>query len=118
MSKDKITLDEFQKDVGVWSDKTFGTTSDEIKNHLADEMIELIGPVKLAAALNRFINSDKCKIDELNDKEESSDVLLLLLHLAHKEKFSLMDGSIEKQEINIGRNWGKKNASGIIRHED
>lgn len=116
-NNEKITIDQFQLEVGEWSDETFGTSSDEIKRHLADEIIELVGPKHMQFALEKYLKKHPDG-EEIDNEEESGDVLLLLLHLAHKEKFSLLEAAQQKQTINLGREWLPADENGVIRHKD
>lgn len=120
MSKDKcvkITIDQFQNEVGEWSDKTFNTNVDEVKRHLADEIIELVGPAHIKSALEKYLKKHP-NGEEIDNEEESGDVLLLLLHLAHLEKFSLLSAGQKKQFINLSREWLPADENGVIRHKD
>lgn len=88
----------FQHAVGEWADKTFPqSTADSIRAHLSDEVAELADGVDV-------------------DAFEAADCLLLLLHLAHKEGFSLIGTAREKHAINQRRQWGVPDDRGVVRH--
>lgn len=91
-----IGLDTFQIEVGKWQAQTFpDSTINTVLAHLAEEVDEL----------RRDPNP-----------EEAADVLMLLLAVATKLDFSLMDAAREKFEINKGRRWGVTTAEGYTKH--
>lgn len=91
-------VDEFQRAVGEWADATFPLSTDQtIRAHLSDEVAELADGVMV-------------------DAFEAADCYLLLLHLAHKEGFSLDEVAREKFAINQRRTWGKPDERGVVRH--
>lgn len=87
-----------QKEIGNWGDKTFPeSTPQSVYNHLCREIKEL---------------GD----EHANVYMESADVALLLIHIAHKRKFSLYDALMTKFSINKRRKWGKPDAQGVVEH--
>lgn len=93
-------LDRLQIAVGNWAEVTFETsTPDTICNHLAEELIELLGEERVKAALHRVTQSSTVDDDYPptdNPAEESADILLILLHLAHKSGYELMEATLRK----------------------
>ncbi len=81
-------LDRLQLAVGTWVAESFpGATAASIIAHLREEVGELHdAPESLRA-------------------EEAADCLLLLLTLAHHERFSLMEAAEAKHRINLTRTW-------------
>jgi hypothetical protein len=78
-------VDRFQRNVGEWADGAFPeSTPQTILSHLREELAEL---------------------EESVGWEEAADVFLLLLHLAHKLRFSLIGGAITKDAVNRQRTW-------------
>src|SRR4029077_13537606 len=96
---EKETVDALQMAIGSWSDTTFPNSCRKtILRHLSDEVKEL------------FAAQD----DEL--PHEIADCIMLLLHLAHKQKISARDAIREKFEIVKQRKWGKPDEHGVVRH--
>lgn len=89
-------LDVFQFEVGEWQAATFPqSTVETVLAHLAEEIRELT--------------------DEPGP-EEAADVFMLLLAVANKLEFSLMDAVREKFAINLQRQWGIVTAEGYTKH--
>jgi hypothetical protein len=97
-------MDSFQFEVGVWAERTFtASTPGSVVAHLRREVEELgaatmLGPVE----------------DEM---AEAADCLLLLLHLAHKRRFSLLGAAQRKFEEVQERQWGETDAEGVVEHQ-
>jgi len=92
--------DDLQDDVGLWGEETFpNATSHSIICHLEKEVKELKG---------YLLDSQL--------KEECADCFLLLLHLAHRGRFSLLDEARKKMAINYRRTWGKPDKDGVVEH--
>jgi hypothetical protein len=86
-----------QKVIGTWAEKIFPqSTYRSICEHLRREVQEL----RSAPSPN----------------EEAADCLLLLLHLAHKNKFDLIAETLKKHEINKQRKWGEPDEQGVVEH--
>jgi NTP pyrophosphatase (non-canonical NTP hydrolase) len=94
-------LDRVQRIVGEWGTKTFpAATNESIVAHLRDEACELLA-------------------DGSDLAEEAADCLLLLLHLAHRNGFSLFDAAGAKFAVNVGRDWQTEpNERGYMSHVD
>lgn len=95
-----VTLDDRQDEIGRWGDRTFGqSTPASVLAHLRREMQELAD-----------------ETDPERRRLECADVLMLMLHLAHKEGWSLEDALREKFAINQRRQWGTPDADGVVEH--
>lgn len=95
-----VTLRDRQYSIGTWADKTFSqSTPASVFAHLRREMVELAS-----------------ETDPILRREECADVLMLMLHLAHKEGWSLEDELRRKFEINQQRTWGKPDSEGVVEH--
>ena len=94
------TIEAFQNEVGEWGAKTFPeATFRSIICHLKEEVVEL----------QKFLLDDELK-------EETADCFLILLHIAHRAKFSILEEAKKKMEINYKRTWGKPDKDGVVRH--
>jgi NTP pyrophosphatase (non-canonical NTP hydrolase) len=94
--KSKRSLDRFQEEVAAWGEATFGEgTPDSLLAHLILEVRELW---------------------DSHEPEEAADVLLLLLHFAQKQGFSLFEQAERKLTVIRGRVWGTPNADGVVEH--
>lgn len=90
----------FQTVVGQWAEKTFPkSTNHSIVHHLIKEVQEL---------------HDHSSKEEL--AVEAADCYLLLLHLAHKNKFSLYKEAEHKMVVNQMRTWGTPDKDGVVEH--
>lgn len=86
-------LDWFQRAVGEWADRTFPESSRaSITAHLGEEVTEL---QSVSQGTGWFADAE----------EEAADCLLLLLHYAHKQGFSLLGAARAKHAINQRRTW-------------
>ena len=96
-----MTLSQLQKDIGEWSDKTFGE-GDRFRgtsSHLREEVEELI--------------------ESNGNLDEFADCLMLLLDLGRMRGFNtcdLMSATALKLEINKERKWGKPQPCGKVNH--
>ena len=91
-------LDAVQKQVGEWGVATFpNATPTSITAHLQEETDELESLCTPQPPEGMAESSEIAK--------EAADCLLLLLHVAHREGFSLMDAALAKFAINQGRTW-------------
>jgi NTP pyrophosphatase (non-canonical NTP hydrolase) len=99
------TLDEYQAEIGAWGDKTFpNSTIGSVCSHLAEEVGEF---------LDAYLHGDD------GQEEEAADVLLLLLHYAHKTGVSLYDVAERKMEVNRARTWKTEpEPGGHFKHVD
>jgi len=98
MSKNKKSqLSLFQTTVGCWANAKFPKSDNKaLCEHLRREVVEL---------------------SEQWSPDEAADCLLLLLHLAHKNNFDLLEEAIKKQKINLKRKWATvPDERGIYRH--
>lgn len=104
MPDEQMNLDDLQQTVGEWADSVFTqATPESITTHLLREAQEL---------KNAVIGTD----DFGTTREEAADVMLLLMHLGHREGFSLLEQTLAKFEINKRRAWGKSDAEGVVEH--
>jgi len=86
------TVDIFQNEVGEWANVTFPQSNTaSIMSHLLEEVAELS-----VAAVNDIRDEAQ---------EEAADCLLLLLHFAHKQGFSLYAAAAQKLALNQLRTW-------------
>ena len=85
------SLDELQREIGEWGDATFPmSTIDSVMSHLSEEFVE-------------FFDDWRNGRDE--QEIEAADCLVLLMHYAHKNGFSLSDAVERKMSINRTRTW-------------
>lgn len=111
MSDPNNDLDRVQRQVGEWGNRTFPqATNESIVRHLADEAGELLTVVA--------DQREPLLLTEEQDlAEEAADCLLLLLHLAHRNEFSLFDVAAAKFAVNVGRHWQtERNDRGYFAH--
>ena len=93
-------FEEFQTEVGLWADQTFPQSSKHsILKHLEKEIKELI---------------DHEDFDNL--KEECADIVMLLIHLAHKNRFNLIEEVDKKFDIVQKRKWAEPDEHGVCLH--
>lgn len=89
-------FDTMQRVIGEWGDRTFKKSSvRSVLKHFEKEVKELLGSRKPV---------------------EAADCVMLLIHFAHKKKFSLYDEIVKKFEINQKRKWGKPDKDGVVEH--
>lgn len=90
-------LDDLQKTVGEWGAETFPRSNNSsIVNHLKEEVEELA---------------------ESGDPSEAADCLLMLLHFAHRNGFSLFDEALKKHlYVREHYVFGEPDEKGISRH--
>jgi NTP pyrophosphatase (non-canonical NTP hydrolase) len=101
-----VDLDTLQREDGEWANRTFPNASnDTIMSHLTEEVEELSNAAHI----------DNGTIG--NIEEEAADCLLLLLHLAHRNHFSLFEEAQKKFEINKKRTWNVKAPGGHTKHD-
>ena len=91
-----MNLDEFQRDVVAWQQRTFpNATVGTIISHLQEEIAELA---------------------ELPSGEEAADVFMLLLALAGWMDFKLSDAAEAKFAVNQERRWTVTAPGGHTKH--
>ncbi|MDD9900506.1 MAG: DUF550 domain-containing protein [Alphaproteobacteria bacterium] len=92
---------KMQEEIGVFTDKTFGTSTPRAKAlHLAEEAQEAA--------------------DDPADIIEWADCIILLLDGVRKAGYTtddLYDAVQRKMEINKNRTWGKADKDGVVRHK-
>jgi NTP pyrophosphatase (non-canonical NTP hydrolase) len=102
-------LSDFQEYVGVWNRATFpDSTITGHVNHIRQEIDELDAELKLLS-----INPES---DTKQVAEESADVFILLLSLAHCFKFDLMIAAADKMRVLQKRQWHPADGNGIHHH--
>jgi len=104
-------LDRIQRIIGEWGSRTFPqATNDSIAAHLEDEAMELR---EVAGQQHEpLLRSEKYEL-----AQEAADCLLLLLHLAHRNGFSLFDAAAAKFAVNERRTWqAEPNDRGYMGH--
>lgn len=104
-----------QERVGVWGDATFPrSTPETICAHLHDETLEL------AEAIHVYergpLDVDPLPLIE-HVREETADVYLLLLHLAHRFGFDLHKAAEEKFATVQTRTYTTDSGRGYTRHD-
>ena len=98
-----IGLDAYQKRVGVWAESVFTqATPGSIVAHLRREVEELAASTHLGPPER--------------EEEEAADCFLLLLHLAHRRGYSLLDAAERKFAENKLRRWGAPDEFGVVEH--
>jgi len=116
---DLTHLNRLQIAVGHWGRAVFeSSTPESICNHLAEEMIELLGEARVKAALYRVTQSSTVDEDfppSDDPAEESADILLMLLHLADRLGYDLMEATLKKfaevrdaEWVDDGRGYKKR----------
>jgi NTP pyrophosphatase (non-canonical NTP hydrolase) len=101
-------VDELQRRVGEWGERTFPTSTDASKlAHLGREYEELR---EMAEGVAWGVLPAEAMA------EEAADVAMLLFHLAHARGFSLA-GAIERKfaEVQL-RRWLAPDAEGVVEH--
>lgn len=91
---------ELQRAVAEWAERTFG--------HPPLEVI-------LAKADDEFRELQAAATPE-ERAEEAADVVLLLMHLAHRDGFNLMNAVGRKFQIVQERVWAAPDERGVFRH--
>lgn len=123
-----IGLDWTQLRIGRWAEETFGqSTPHSVARHLFREACELCFATAggesytLVRDLLRdlFTEAEKARARASSPQDvpkEAADILLLLLHLAHKSGFSLLAVAHTKFEENKARQWGAVDEAGVVEH--
>lgn len=89
-----VSLQQLQDEIGSWGDATFpNSTIDTVIAHLAEEVTEFF---------------DDYRAGKDSQEEELADVLILMLHFAHKSFFSLAESVESKMAVNRARVWNTK----------
>ena len=94
-------VETFQSEVATWARQTFpDSDAGTICDHLAEEMLELLGLTRVLEAILRYQRRHAMEgfppsVCE-NPAEESADILLMLLHLADCLNFDLMEAAQKK----------------------
>jgi len=102
-------LNDLQRRVGEWGAATFPDANDRtISRHLLDETLEL----------EESIHTDEADVYIDPVSEEAADCLMLLLHLAHRNGFSLFDETEKKLAINQTRTWNTVAPGGYTKHDE
>ena len=105
-----IGLDHFQREVGRWAESVFTRATDtSVATHLAREVAELRAWCVAA-------DDGRAPVPVADVAEEAADCFLLLLHLAHRCEFSLLDAAHAKFAKNRARRWGEPDAEGVVEH--
>lgn len=117
-------LDRFQTEVGAWAAATFPSSTPMTKaRHLlreAGEVCELSTVLDFTGHMPDVLEpmreaTREQLVPQLAD--ECADVLLLLLHIAHAEGFSLLGAAHRKFTENQLRTWLKPDAQGVVEHD-
>lgn len=103
-------LDRLQMEVGDWGAVTFpSATLESITAHLMEEAEELNADCTVQGPEEGMASRDEIKM-------EAADCLLLLMHVAYREGFSLIEAAREKLIVNKGRTWAPAEG-GYWKHE-
>ena len=90
---------DLQEEVGNWAVQTFPkATTKSIIAHIKKEIKEL----------------EDASDDGLS--EECADIYMMLLHIAHRQRFDLFLAAKNKLEINKRRKWGLPDKDGVVEH--
>ena len=113
-----LTLKRFQDEVGRWGDVTFQhQTLTTIMRHLHRESSELDIAIERLRQGLRVLPVEAAGDMYLSSvKEECADMLILLLGLAHKGGFDLLEAAEAKHATNLTRQWGAPDAHGVCEH--
>lgn len=96
---DYVSMTSLQNTIGAWGDETFeGATITNVIDHLKEEVEEVAE-------------------DNVNLQDETADITILAMQIAHKAGFSLEAAVREKFARNLLRSW-KKNDKGYWNHEE
>jgi NTP pyrophosphatase (non-canonical NTP hydrolase) len=96
-------LQDWQDEVGEWGDRTFTkSTPLSVLAHFRREIVEL--------------HKAHDETDRLAAREEAADCVMLLLHYAHKQGFSLEQALNDKFAICRDRKWKEPDAEGVCEH--
>jgi NTP pyrophosphatase (non-canonical NTP hydrolase) len=118
-----ISMDRLQTYIGTWAEETFPDhTPATIALHLLREAVEL---AIACGVSNRDIRET---VEHQQDKsaykppkhlsEETADVTILALTMAHETEFSLEMAVVAKHTVNRVRKWGAPDFQGIREHEE
>lgn len=100
-------LNDLQRRVGEWGEATFPTaTNASIIRHLYDELDEL----------DRAFSADGDRAMQVS--EEAADCLLILLYVAHRWGFSLIESAEVKMIVNRARTWNTATEAGYVKHDE
>lgn len=100
-----LYLDKFQRDVAAWASETFpGSTVEAKLRHLAKEVRELEA------------KAGRSDVARAAVAEECADIILILLHFAEAQTFSIADALLWKFEVCKRRRWGPPDAEGVVEH--
>lgn len=109
-------LNDLQRRVGEWGERTFPDATDySIVAHLRDEVRELTYAV---VEIQEEVDAGNAIHSNDNLQTEAADCLLLLLHLAHRNGFSLFDAAVVKVAINEKRTWNTVAPGGYVKHDE
>jgi NTP pyrophosphatase (non-canonical NTP hydrolase) len=113
-----MDLDKMQHKIGTWASETFNHTEQGIALHLLREAVELA----LAAGVDEHkiqwsVSKELLKEPKKNTiAEETADVVILALAMAHHVGFSLHDSVAAKHVVNVVRIWSNPDEQGVTEH--
>ncbi len=121
-------LDQLQQLLGRWATATFPHSTIRSKaRHIFREAVELVlathqddDPAILSQELIVDLHREIAKSTAGGPGAvgaESADLLILLLHLAYAEEYSLLAATEAKFAEVLGRRWGAPDAAGVVEHE-
>lgn len=116
-------MKNFQDEFGQWADSTFlQSTEQTICAHFAREAVELVGIGTMMQAIANRVRKAQANGTYQDTfvgdagPGEAADCYLLLLHLLHKQGFSLETSAMLKFAILKNRQWGEPDAQGVVEH--
>jgi len=105
-------LDDFQRRVAEWGNRTFpDSTVDGKRCHLLKEIFELDDELH-----KRADDDTRLGIDPARVGEEAADCLMLLLHICAEQGVSLAAAAEAKFAIVQTRRWGEPDEHGVVEH--
>jgi len=96
-------LSGFQRYVGEWNVKTFPDSTFKGHIHHIKKEVEELEEAYLSS-------------NDYHVAQETADVFIMLLSLAHRLEFDLMDEAANKMRILLRRKWQEPDENGVIEH--
>lgn len=113
-------MDELQRIISEWAEKTFKHTDRTIALHLLKEAVELCMsiPSVTKGEIRQAVEGELAHVENSNKnlREEAADVAILAFTLAGYDNFSLKIEVERKMGHNRLRQWGDPDTLGIREH--